>query len=352
MWCHKWVLIGTLAANTVGAQQVAEFEVGAAGGFLVPHHSDMNYLRDGHTKGLELSLHFAADGSKDWHHHFNFPTWGISAALHDLASQYMGTAGALTAFTNFPLDGKKVFALRTAAGAGYISRPFDPEENFHNGAIGSRLNAALEVTLSARILLSEKIAMRVGAGIRHFSNGSFTVPNSGINLAVLKVAVAYRKTTAQPERLKPATDDKDAGLFAGGSFGMKQAPPYGSSRHGIANGFLNYQKRLTAKSGWGAEIGMNINGSLAQRAREAGREGSRSENFRAYIAAEYRLCLSPVAFRFQAGSYVVPEFEDDGLIFFKYHIIRSFGDWQVFAGLKSHFAKADNIEIGAAYRIR
>lgn len=354
MRSYGWLFLGALTANTAAAQQPVEFEVGAAGGFLVPHHNDMRYLQDGHTLSLEAAVHFPADGSKAWHHRFNFPTWGLSGAVHDAASPYLGTAGALTAFIDFPLDGKKILALRTGAGAGYISRPFDPDDNFHNGAIGSRLNSALELTLNARIGLSSHWVLRTGIGIRHFSNGAFKVPNSGINLAVLKAALSYRKPLPDPERLRPALEEeeKETKLFAGGSFGVKQAPPYGSPKHGVANGFLNLQKRLTAKSGWGAEIGVNMNGSLAQRAREAGREGSRSENFRAYIAAEYRLYLCPLALRFQAGSYVFPEFEDDGLIFFKYHIIREFGKWQVFAGLKSHFAKADNIEAGAAYRIR
>lgn len=350
----RWLILCLLTANSVCAQRAVEFEVGAAGGFLVPHHNDMHYLQDGHTRSLEAALHFTADGSKAWHHHFNFPTWGISGAVHDAASQYLGTAAALTAFIDFPLDGKRILTLRTGLGAGYISRPFHPDDNFHNGAIGSRLNSAPELTLNARIGLSPNWILRTGIGIRHFSNGAFTVPNSGINLAVIKAALSYRRSLPTPERLRPALEEeeKEAKLYAGGSFGAKQAPPYGSPRHGVANGFLNLQKRLTAKSGWGAEIGMNMNGSLAQRARRSGREGSRSENFRAYIAAEYRLYLSPIALRFQAGSYIFPEFEDDGLIFFKYHIIREFGRWQVFAGLKSHFAKADNIEAGAAYRIR
>ncbi|MCA1750570.1 MAG: acyloxyacyl hydrolase [Flavobacteriales bacterium] len=353
MWRLCVFLVFCLSVNRVGAQTAFEIEVGGVGGFLMPHHSDMDYLVDGHIRGIEAALHFPADGSKDWHHHFNFPSWGVSASVYDLGSPRLGTGGAALAFLDMPLDGRRRFGITAGIGAGYVSRPFDPETNFHNGAIGSRLNSALEMTAYGRITFSERWTAKAGIGVRHFSNGSMQVPNSGINLAVAKIAVQYSaRNAAVPERRVPDTEKETARIYAGGSGGLKQALPYGSSRHAVGNAFLNYQKRATAKSGWGFEAGINYNAALSSRAEDAGRVAASTENLRAYLAAQYMLHLDPFALRFQAGSYLFPEFEDDGLVFFKYHLLYSLDKWQFFVGLKSHFAKADNIELGIAYRIK
>jgi len=347
------IVLFCLSANLVYAQSALELEVGGVAGFMMPHHSDMLYLVDGHVKGVEVALRFPTDGSKDWHHHFNFPAWGISAAAYELGSSRLGTGGSAILFLDMPLDQQHRIGISTGVGVGYISRPFDPETNIHNGAIGSRLNSALEVTAYGRIFFSERWTAKAGIGIRHFSNGSMQLPNSGINLAVAKIAVTFgARTVPRPERTIPEVKKNSAHLYAGGSAGVKQSLPYGSNLDGVGNAFVNFQKRATAKSGWGFEAGVNYNSGLADRAVEAGRSGSASENFRPYLAAQYLLHLDPFALRFQAGSYILPEFEDDGLVFFKYHLVYAMERWQFFAGLKSHFAKADNIEAGIAYRIK
>lgn len=342
----------------VVAQAGHWLEAGATGGFLMPHHNDMQLLVDGHTLGVEAALHFGTDGSRDWHHAFNFPTWGVSAGWSDLASERLGQSANLNLFTDLPLDRSRKNSLMMGIGAGYISRPFDGETNFQNGAIGSRLNAALELSVYRRWDLGPRLRLRAGIGIRHFSNGAMRVPNSGINVAMASIRIMHFWPQADegalklPERKKIVPGDLSWALYTGISAGAKEVLPLGGPTFGVANFFINARKPIGARSSWGFEVGLNHNTSLRHRTRHAGGEPTATENLRAFAAAQYLLHFGQLSLRLQAGSYLFPAFRDDGLVFLRYHLVYEKARWQAFVGLKSHFAKADHPELGIAYRIK
>ncbi len=347
-----WLLVFSLSANAAFAQAPYRLELGPVGGFLMPHHDHMLYLADGHVRGISTSIHFETDGSKDWHHAFNFPTWGFSIAGYNLGSARLGEGYSLHSFVNLPLDGKRRYSIMMGIGMGYVTRPFNLEDNFQNGAIGSRLNASLELSAYRKWRLSEHLALRAGIGIRHMSNGAMRLPNTGINLAVATLALQYAPEEHNPpQRLRKEVEDKAWHLYGGMSFGVKEVLPLGGPSYGVVNGFASAQKRINPKSSWGAEGGVNYNASLEPRAIDRGASPSAGLNFRAYLAGQYILHFGLLSLRLQAGSYILPKFEDDGLVFFRYQLLYEQGRWQAFVGLKTHYAKADNGELGIAFRI-
>jgi hypothetical protein len=347
------LLVFSFWAHQAMPQDALRYELGVAGGFLMPHHEDMLYLIDGHVTGLEGALHIGTDGSKPWHHAFNFPTWGFALSHYQLASEHLGSSTSLLSFLDLPLGPKRKLSLMMGIGAGYVTRPFDLETNFHNGAIGSHLNASLMLTAFRKWELSKRLYLRTGIGIRHLSNGAMKAPNTGINLAVLSVSLLYlAKAEAIPERQRQVIAEKPWQFYAGTSGGIKEVSPIGGPKYGVINVFGLAQKRINDKSSWGAELGLNHNSSLATRAGELGREPRQGESLRAFAAAQYLLHFGIVSLRLQAGSYVLPKFKDDGLIFFRYHLVYEMERLQIFVGLKSHFAKADSPELGIAYRIK
>lgn len=350
---------GGNAAGEVREQKARKsryIEMAPMGGFLMPHHNDMLYLVDGHIRGFEGAYLFACDGDRDWHHSFNFPQWGFAAAYYDLASPHLGEALALKLVIDLPLEPQRRYQIRLGAGGGYISKPFDAESNIHNGAIGSAFNSALEISLYRDWQLSSRLAVRAGLGIRHFSNGAMVMPNTGINLAMASLALSYASRSAEalrndwPERRK-IPHERRREVWLGGSFGIKQALPIGGPNYGVGSLFINWQRSLGPRASWGAEAGVNQNSSLPHRSREAGIEPGAGIGLRSYLAAQYLLHLGHWQLRFQMGSYILPAFELDGWVFFRYHLIYQMERWQCFAGLKSHWAKADHIELGLAYRI-
>ena len=342
------------SANGQDTLKRATFSIAPMAGIIMPHHPNMQYLVDGHIPALELEIGFITDGSKPWHHAYNFPSWGFAVNAYNLQSPHLGYAGAARIFYDLPLTRNKSLGLKMGFGAAYIEKPFDLENNFHNSAIGSHINVSLALSLYGRISLSDQWLLKPGIGIHHFSNGAMTLPNTGINLAMLKLLFTYSPTGFKtPHRIEEPFLKQRGEFLVGSSFGAKQIPPIGSKRYGVANLFGIWQKRISKKSGFGAELGLNYNASLEHRDVGPVKASNQSaDNYRAYIAGLYELNFDPIAIRLQVGSYIFPNFDADGMIFFRYHLVYKTVRWQVFTGLKSHFAKADNIEIGLAYKLK
>lgn len=349
-------IAGILLTLNISAQKDAswDFEGAALGGFLMPHHADMLYLVDGHVVGGELSMTKRTAGEKDWHPHYLFPRWGITLNGYKLGSESMGTALAGRIFFDLPTGKSRTFWMKLSIGAGWVERPFDIEDNVHNSAIGSHLNASLAVEAHLNLNLGEKIVFKPGIGIHHYSNGAMQMPNSGINLAMLRLAFMYRtKQTEIPTMERKPVEKTPGQVSIGVSGGAKEIKPIGGRTYAILNGFAIWQKRLSPKSSFGGEIGLNYNESLQYRSENLnGEDLDPGNNYRAYIAALYQLHFDPLALRFGLGTYINPSFTDDGSVFFRYHLVYQLERFQVFTGLKSHYAKADNIELGMAYRLK
>lgn len=348
------IFVFSFFSSSFGQEKESNWRISAGGfyGFLMAHHPEMLYLRQGHVRGGEVRIGKRTDGSKDWHHFFNFPTVGITLSGADLASQYLGNTYSMRWFVDLPLVKNRWLGLKMDIGAAYIEKPFSKLENNHNSAIGTYLNVALELELYAKIKLSPHFNLNPGIGIQHFSNGSFKIPNSGLNIALAKLSLVYHPYKGVPNRKTILFKQSKWEYFAGSSFGVKEIYPINSGKYFVLNIYGQAIKRVSNKSSLGGEIGLNYNESLEVRLKDsAPGKGDKAYNYRAYIAATYQLHFDPMGIRFQAGSYIAPNFTEDGSIFFRYHVYRNFNRVQFFFGLKSHFAKADNIELGLNYKV-
>ncbi len=347
------ILICTLPTRAQEAESIWQFSAGPVGGFLMPHHNDMDYLIDGHIRGLDFNVMRHTTGNRDWHHWFNFPTWGVNITALNLASPHLGYGVSAIFNADFPLDKKRRLFLKAGIGPGFIEKPFDQDDNFQNPAIGSQMNAALAMELHTEIPISSRLSLKPGLAIHHFSNGAYKIPNSGINVALAKLVVSYNSAPL-PVRIRenPSFTSPKGELHFGAAGGLKEILPIGGTKYPVVNIFALWQKRLTPKSSLGIETGVNYNSSLQYREKkEGGASNKPSDNYRSYVALSHTLHFDQVGFRVQAGSYILPEFKEDGIIFFRYHLLYQWTKIQLYTGLKSHFAKADCIELGMTYRI-
>ncbi|MFT5903812.1 MAG: hypothetical protein ACI9O2_000667 [Flammeovirgaceae bacterium] len=351
----RFALFFLLITFSAQAQETSwDIEAAPMAGILLPHHEDMLYLRAGHVVGMEVSLTKRTDGSKDWHHRYFFPRWGVSVNAYDLGSPYMGNGYGGRIFFDLPMTKARNFFLKVSFGAGWIEKPFDLDDNPRNSAIGSHLNAALGVEAHFNLNLGEKWAFRPGIGIHHYSNGAMQAPNSGINLALIRMAFMHRFAPRPlPELRTPTFSPTKGNFIIGVSGGMKEIKPIGGKKYGVLNIFGIYQKRVSGKSSFGGEVGVNYNESLQYANDDGDQDNPNSQdNYRPYIAGIYQLHFDPLSIRLSVGSYIAPRYTDDGLIFLRYHLVYDLKRIQFFLGLKSHYAKADNGEIGIAYRLK
>ena len=161
--------------------------------FFVHHHFNMTAYPK-HFPIFELSLQKQTYGNKLWHSYFNYPTVGVTAFFSTLGNiDIIGKAYALYPFINFPFNKSKtnIFSFRFGAGIGYLTKKFDPLENYHNTSIGSNINAAINMTFEYQRRISERFKMSLFAGLTHFSNGCSSTPNSGINIINAGISTTY-----------------------------------------------------------------------------------------------------------------------------------------------------------------
>ena len=141
-----------------------------------------------HAPAYELSLHHNTYGQHRWEVLHNYPSIGItfyySGFRNDSISKELGHVFALYPYINFPIipneNSKLTFKL--GVGVSYLTNKFHPTENYHNYAIGSHVNAAINLSFEYRQRIVDRLHWVTSVGLTHFSNGATRSPNMGINI--------------------------------------------------------------------------------------------------------------------------------------------------------------------------
>lgn len=159
-------------------------------GFLFPHHADMSHMYSGYQsieykqlKTLKGFTHTVGKPAK----------MGFHAGYYHFNSEYMGQGLAAGLAFAFPLNNystKYYSNFGFVYGLGYISRPFDVQNNPMNRAIGSPINGYAQISLEGGIKINDYWSMGARLGMSHFSNGNAKAPNLGVNLPFISVSVS------------------------------------------------------------------------------------------------------------------------------------------------------------------
>ncbi|MCU4174926.1 acyloxyacyl hydrolase [Carboxylicivirga sp. N1Y90] len=143
---------------------------------------------------LNLSYGVQTDGSKDWHHIFNFPSYGVSWYNADFFNtDELGNPTAIYGFMSFPFrhTEKSTWGYELGFGLTYNWQPYDKYSNPFNTAIGSNRTVFIDANLFYKYHLGNRWDLRGSFGFTHFSNGGTKKPNSGINLLSPSIELSY-----------------------------------------------------------------------------------------------------------------------------------------------------------------
>lgn len=107
--------------------------------------------------------------------------------------EILGHAWALAPMLGLGLLEKKAWRMemQLAWGLAYASRRFDSFSNPQNIVLGSRINAFASARLQAAYQL-KRWHLRTALIVSHYSNGNYSSPNLGINLAAIELGLDYR----------------------------------------------------------------------------------------------------------------------------------------------------------------
>ncbi len=345
-----WTLIAT------AQKPVHEAEIMFHGGFLWAHRNSMTHLVEGHTGGVELSLHMNTFGDKAWHHYYNYPKPGISLIYWNLNNaNQLGSAIGILPHIHFPLIERDGFSwnINTGYGLGYVTQRFDRTENHKNIAIGSHLNGAVQLGTNVEYAIADGFALDVALGLTHFSNASAKTPNLGINLPSLSVGITRQfGETKTPSGSAPDSLDQRIRFSVNAMYAFRQIVPAGGTTYNVVGLTALMERQMTPKSRLTLGVDYMLDPSNHVKMQGLGDTlSSDAQAFRIGIAPGYELVLGNFVLVGQFGVYARSPYTEDGMFYHRVGSRIQINDHlRINLLLKSHFAVADYFEWGLGYR--
>ncbi|MBE0648985.1 MAG: acyloxyacyl hydrolase [Bacteroidales bacterium] len=332
-------------------------------GFLYAHHLELEIF-NAHFPAFEVSIQQQTYGKYKWERAFAYPIIGFTCWYSGLgSSQYLGKAIGLMPFVNFPLYRHKnfCFGFRFALGLGILTKKFDRIENYKNTAIGSTLNAAINMMFEGRYRINTWLTASAGISLQHFSNGSLKMPNYGLNALMINVGLAYwpkRQNKEIGDRFYPPTEPYSAVIQRHIEFNIGVSTGYKNMEAVLGKNFFVfhiyentfYQISRKSKVGLGLDLSYDPSHTKILEI-----QGDTIENpltiLRPGINGAYQLVLGKMGLIFNIGYYLGGAEKSNGPLYEKFSIQYNFSK-NFFANLmlKVHFGRADYLGIGLGYK--
>ncbi len=352
-------------AQASWAQQSAKYSYSLGGevfeGFILRHHEYLGHLIKGRPAGFEISFKQQTNGTKAWEANYGYPEIAYNISYYDLKNDaQLGKVIALSTGMGFHLLGKPPFKsdfqFYFGMGLAYSTNPYNKENNNLNNVISTPITYNGNVRLTYYQSFGKR--MKVGAGLKftHFSNGSFKLPNNGLNIVTANLMASYKLTSSISE-FKTAKENYslDKKVYYGAVFriGFAEAPPVGSGVKPVYAFSLIAQKRVSLKSM--LEVGVE---GFANQAIKLEIENSFDE---AFVGTDYKqlgimvghqLVVNKLTVITQVGFYVYKPYYPNDRVYQRVGLGYFFTD-HLYGNLtlKTHFAVAEVIEYGIGYRL-
>ena len=360
------LLLIVVGSNVVYAQGTSTWSYGLNPyyGAVLKYKEQMKQLEFTDLYGVELYANKVADGSKAWHHLYNYPQWGVAASYFNYGvPNELGWVTSLTTYLDFTAGKKKhKWRINIGTGAVYSSKTFEPVTNEENTAISSKISYVLRGTIHKEFQLNEQYYFNVNLAFRHYSNGRLNMPNNGMNYPIIGVGLRYlpnpvvRKSVEGNSVIKEPKvrlslrgsmawrevweiDEKQR-AYSLGVYAAKQVSKFNSVLLGVDA--FRYDQESIEKS------------NIVYRDKEGLDESEALDDSTDQVAITIgtELLISKVSVIVQAGIYVhKPQvfyanwYQRYGLKYnFSNHVFGQFS-------LKSHSRTADMIEFGAGFTI-
>lgn len=332
-------------------------------GFIYAQHLEME-LFNAHFPTFELTIQQITYGKHKWERDYNYPLIGLTFLYSGLGNNpSLGKAYALMPFINFPLYKHKnlMVGFRLAIGLGYLTKPFDRITNYKNLAIGSNLNAAINLMFEARYRVNYFLTLSTGISLQHFSNGSLKLPNYGLNVPMVHIGAALRPFKANQnidDRFYAPTDPYEAIIYKtmefniGGLLGYKNMQAVFGKNFTVFHFYENTFFRISKKSKVGFGLDFSYDPSQIKILEKNGiLVNNKFDIIRPGLNGAYQLVMSRVGFIFNLGCYLGGKEKSNGPLYEKFAFQYNFSkDFFATVMLKVHWGRADYIGWGLGYK--
>ncbi|MDY6800797.1 MAG: acyloxyacyl hydrolase [Bacteroidota bacterium] len=371
-----WIGLLLLSSEIVNAQYVESigdfrfFEIkGHSGSHLYTGDNLKDALENGYG-AIEVRYGWQSNNPNGWQSIFGYPAYGFGWYSGFIGNtDLLGSPGALYGFISFPLSKPRrhQMVIEPAFGLSYDLKPYDPETNVANDAIGSQFNVYFNLNLGANYRLNREMDLIYGIDITHFSNGRMFKPNAGLNMLGLNLGFRYHfnsqqnkidnsefpqqilNVRPQPAPIKRAEpiNKSDISIYGAGGLVQNDENSGTNKQFGTATVMVEYLYILNEKSGFVLGIDGFYDSSLIT-------HFPNEKYFFMGIHGGYDLLFWKLALRLQVGTYLQEKGRKyKGNYFFRPALKYQFMN-RLFAqiGLKTQAGfKADWIEFGIGVRL-
>lgn len=324
-------------------------------GFLIGHRPVMGHLPKEHAFAGELSFLRKSNGSKAWHSSYKMPEYGItlftgSVGNMDILGTYFGAYG----FLDIPWIKKEKFHLngKLGAGMGFGTKQYDEVKNPKNVAMSSIGNALICMGVDARYYF-KKNWVSLGVDMTHFSNGSFKVPNLGLNLPFVSIGFGryVRNTKSDLDTTATFITPQRKILYGiTGIISAKEVFPTNGKKYPVFAVSAHARVFLKPKVGW--ELSLDLIDKQAIFGYRPEIEKNQLDIIQFGVYGGYLLPLDRFHFVLGMGYYLRDKYQPEDPFYhrvgIRYYLKNGI---QLNCVLKSHWARADYVEWGIGYTI-
>jgi len=359
MRCLFIALILTLLnLREVKAQQGRLYSLGvnAMPGFLVAHREDSKNL-EAHVMGYELQWSRRNIVERPWGREYDHAEIGLNLLYMDLGNPDL-TGKVFCIGPNFETrvlgNERNALQFRAGSGVAYLTQKFDVYTNRRNQAIGSNLNALMQLRLNwLHSFGNSGLESNIGIGITHFSNGSFRVPNLGVNMPTLWLGVNRRYHS---KHIRADASDTirvpDWTVYAAYAFkerSLANTTTFKIINLGVERIFYN---KLTRQWRVGADLFFDKTHAFGKDPERELKGLKPQEMTELAVFGGHQWLIYKVHFFFDLGVYLYKPSTEKLFVYerlgFKYQIM---DHWYFRSTLKAHLGIADFLDWGIGYKL-
>lgn len=177
-------------------------------GAIIPEYTNVTSVVDHISHSFCFNWQRQTYGKSNWEKLYNYPDFGMQLQFQTLGNKRVnGEELSVVPYSkvHFLKDRKWNLDFQFGVGLSYVNRSYDASKNPENVAIGSHINAHLNVQLLAEFPLGKSYSIITGIAFDHLSNANLQEPNLGINSSSLKFGIS-RKIGTQKEIIDSPDD--------------------------------------------------------------------------------------------------------------------------------------------------
>ncbi len=359
-----FILIFKVSGQTDGNESLYQHSGGFTWlkGFVVPQYEHGLHLTYGRPAGVEFFYSKKTLGKKERERIFGLPQTGYSLTIIDTDMDETGTIFNLAAYQDTYILRTRPLNIffRLGAGFTYATKIYERENNNLNNILSSRISYHALIRLGMEVNVMPRTYLFPAISWSHTSNGSFSLPNNGINILSVNIGAGYRFGSTQkpaPEDFEPViVDRKKIGINILLSASGKETEPLGSPKRLYYTIGVSADKTLNKISRVYLGLEAFHNRGLIDVIEAEPDVDNDTDHRRVGLFAGHELMISRVSFLSMFGHYVYRRFyggEDVDPDFYHRHGFKVYITEHLFttAFMKVHGAQADVFDFGLGVRL-